>query len=82
MCESVVESEFEVEWQYLVCCTVFIGIEAFDLPSYVTENESHLEGRVLGLEMSSNVSSDGERVVGFVDGIDRFDCDADGEIGA
>ena len=79
MLDAVGESELEVERQHLMIGTAFVGIEAFDLPTYVLEHEAHLESRVARLEMRADVCADSEGRIGFVDGIDGFERHADFE---
>ena len=77
--ESVVESDFEVKWQFAFSFSVFIGVESFELPSDISQSDTYLECVVFGLEVCSDICSERECEVVFIDGVDRFDVDSDGE---
>ena len=61
--------------------TAFLGVEPYQLPSYVAQHQSHLECRVACLEMRTYVRTQRKRVVGLIDRIYRFQRYADAEHG-
>ena len=71
--DAVGQTELQVERQYLVPRTVFAGIETLNLPTYILQHQTHLEGGVLRLEMGAYIGSDGERCIALVDAIDRLE---------
>ena len=76
MLDAIGETELEIQRKDLVVRPTFFGVESLELPTYVREDETHLEGRVARLEMRAYIGSDREGRIALIDGIDGFEGDA------
>jgi hypothetical protein len=63
MFDTIGETELQVEGEHLVVAAAFLGIEALELPSYVSQHQTHLEGRVGSLVMCADVGTKRKRRV-------------------
>ena len=50
-----------------------LRVESFELPSYILQHQTHLEGRVGRLEMRAHIRADRERRIALVDRIDGLE---------
>ena len=55
MLDAIGETELEIQRKDLVVRPTFFGVESLELPTYVREDETHLEGRVARLEMRAYI---------------------------